>query len=79
MQKFHIGSDPDSDPLIEMYGIGADICPLNGYSNDSGNSLYRDPDPDLNQCENFYIILCSHRVWNPSPSLSPSPNPSPAM
>ena len=31
MQKFHIGSDPDSDPLIEMYGIGTvpgtDICP----------------------------------------------------
>ena len=27
MQKFHIGSDPDSDPLIEVYGIGTDICP----------------------------------------------------
>ena len=27
MQKFHIGSDPDSDPLIGMYGIGTDICP----------------------------------------------------
>ena len=27
MQKFHIGSDPDSDPLIEKYGIGMDICP----------------------------------------------------
>ena len=31
MQKFHIGSDPDSDPLIEMYGIGTDICPRDGY------------------------------------------------
>ena len=27
MQKFHIGSDPDSDPLIEMYGIGMDMSP----------------------------------------------------
>ena len=24
-------SDPDSDPLIEMYGIGMDICPRDGY------------------------------------------------
>ena len=31
MQKFHIGSDPDSEPLIEMYGIGTDICPQDGY------------------------------------------------
>ena len=31
MQKFHIGSDLDSDPLIEMYGIGMDICPQDGY------------------------------------------------
>ena len=31
MQKFHIGSDPDSDPLIEMYGIGMDICPWDRY------------------------------------------------
>ena len=31
MQKFHIGLDPDSDPLIDMYGIGTDICPQDGY------------------------------------------------
>ena len=31
MQKFHIGSDPDSDPLIEMYGIGTEICPQDRY------------------------------------------------
>ena len=31
MQKFHIGSDPDSDPPIEVYGIGTDICPWDGY------------------------------------------------
>ena len=31
MQKFHIGSDPDSDPLIEMYGIGMEICPQDRY------------------------------------------------
>ena len=31
MQKFHIGSDPDSDPTIEVYGIGTDICPWDGY------------------------------------------------
>ena len=28
MQKFHIGSDSDSDPLIEMYVVGAEICLL---------------------------------------------------
>ena len=27
MQKFHIGSDSDSDPLIEMYVVGTEICP----------------------------------------------------
>ena len=27
MQKFHIGSDSDSDPLIEMYVVGTKICP----------------------------------------------------
>ena len=31
IQKFPIGSDLDSDPLIEMYGIGRDICPRDGY------------------------------------------------
>ena len=35
----------------------------------------RDPNPDLNQCEKFWIILCSHRVWSPNPSPSPSPEP----
>ena len=27
MQDFSIGSDLDSDPLIEMYVIGMEICP----------------------------------------------------
>ena len=27
MQKFHIGSDSDSDPQIEMYVVGTEICP----------------------------------------------------
>ena len=27
MQKFHFGSDSDSDPLIEMYVVGIEICP----------------------------------------------------
>ena len=27
MQDFSICSDSDSDPLIEMYGIGMEICP----------------------------------------------------
>ena len=27
MQDFSIGSDSDSDPLIEMYVIGTEICP----------------------------------------------------
>ena len=26
MHKFHIGSDSDSDPLIEMYVVGTEIC-----------------------------------------------------
>ena len=30
---------------------------------------------DSMQCENFCIVQCSHRVWNPSPSLYPSPCP----
>ena len=27
MQRFHIGSDSDSDPLIEMYVVGTETCP----------------------------------------------------
>ena len=27
MLKFHIGSDLDYDPLIEMYVVGTEICP----------------------------------------------------
>ena len=27
MQNFSTGSDSDSDPLIEMYVIGTEICP----------------------------------------------------
>ena len=27
IQKFHIDSDSDSDPLIEMYAVGTEICP----------------------------------------------------
>ena len=30
MQDFSTGSDSDSDPLIEMYGIGTEICPWDG-------------------------------------------------
>ena len=30
MQDFSTGSDSDSDPLIEMYGIGMEICPWDG-------------------------------------------------
>ena len=43
MQKFHIGSDSDSDPLIKIYVVGTEICPKNGYSNHLGNHLSRDP------------------------------------
>ena len=27
MEKFHIGSDSDYDPLIEIYVVGTEICP----------------------------------------------------
>ena len=27
MQDFSTGSNLDSDPLIQMYGIGTEICP----------------------------------------------------
>ena len=27
MQKFHIDSGPDFDPLIEMYVVGTESCP----------------------------------------------------
>ena len=30
MPDFSTGSDSDSDPLIEMYGIGTEICPWDG-------------------------------------------------
>ena len=30
MQDFSIGLDSDSDPLIEMYVIGTEICPRDG-------------------------------------------------
>ena len=30
MQDFSIGSDSDSDALIEMYVIGMEICPWDG-------------------------------------------------
>ena len=30
MQEFSTGSDLDSDPLIQMYGIGMEICPWDG-------------------------------------------------
>ena len=53
MQKFHIGSDSESDPLIEMHVPGTEISPSNGYSKHLGNHVSRDLDPDLNQCEKF--------------------------
>ena len=30
VQDFSTGSDFDSDPLIQMYGIGMEICPWDG-------------------------------------------------
>ena len=30
MQKFYIGLDSDSDPLIEMYVVGTEICSWDG-------------------------------------------------
>ena len=30
MQDFSTGSDSYSDPLIQMYGIGIEICPSDG-------------------------------------------------
>ena len=30
MQDFSTGLDLDSDPLIQMYGIGTEICPWDG-------------------------------------------------
>ena len=30
VQDFSTGSDLDSDPLIQMYGIGMEICPWDG-------------------------------------------------
>ena len=38
MQNFSIGSDSDSDPLIEMY-VGTEICPKNGYSTHLGKGF----------------------------------------
>ena len=52
-------ADPDSDPYSDW-----DSCTI---------QTLRERDPDLNQCEKFWIILCSHRVWSPNPSPSPDP------
>ena len=52
-------ADPDSDPYSE-----SDSCTI---------QILRERDPDLNQCEKFWIILYSHRVWSLNPSLSPDP------
>ena len=56
-------ADPDSDPYSD-----SDSCTIQILRE-------RDPDLDLNQCEKFCIILCSHRIWSPNPSPSPSPDP----
>ena len=58
-------ADPDSDPYSD-----SDSCTI---------QILRewDLDPDLSQCEKFWIILRSHRFW--SLNLSPSPSPDPAM
>ena len=52
-------ADPDSDTYSD-----SDSCTI---------QTLRERDPDLNQCEKFWIILCSHRVWSPNPSPSPDP------
>ena len=53
-------ADPDSDPYLD-----SDSCTIQILRE-------RDLDPDLNQCEKFWIILCSHRVWSPNPSPDPA-------
>ena len=62
--SFHNGSftlaDPDSDPYSD-----SDSCTIQILRE-------RDLDPDLNECEKFWIILCSHRVWSPNPSPDPA-------
>ena len=53
-------ADPGSDPYSD-----SDSCTIQILRE-------RDPDLDLNQCEMFWITLCSHRVWSPNPSPSPA-------
>ena len=76
MQAFSIGSNWDSDPLIEMYVIGMKICPWDRdpslkwaqYPFGKGIQILVQVSANM-----FCIILCRHRVWNPSPN--PDLNP----
>ena len=68
-----IGSDSDSDPLIEMHVIGMEIGPWdgdpqNGYSNHLGKGSKSESESKSVQWKHIL-----HRVWNPSPILNPSP------
>ena len=74
MQDFSIGSDWESDPLIEMYVIGTEICPWGRdpslkwvqYRFGRGIRIWVWVSGNM-----FCTILCSHKVWNPN--LNPSP------
>ena len=71
MQDFSICSYSDSDPLIEIYVVGMEICPWN---RDLSLKWVQNPFRKGIQIQvrvsgnMFCIILCSHRVWNPSPN-----------
>ena len=81
MQDFPTGSDLDSDPLIEMYAIDGNLS-LRWWCVPKMGTVTiweRDPNQSLSPWNRnmFCIILCSRRVWNPSPG--PNLNPSPAV
>ena len=83
MLDFSIGSDSDSDPLIEMYGIGTYLSLGRRSVPKMGTVTIWERDPNPNPSTSLCsgnmscISLCSHRVWNLS--LSPNLNPSPSV
>ena len=74
MQDFSTSLDSDSDPLIQMYGIGWRSVP--GMVPKMGTvTIWETPNRNPNQWKNLCIIQCNDRVWNSNPSPNPNLNP----
>ena len=81
MQDFSTGLDSDTDPLIEVYVTGTEICPWDGdpflkcVQKRLGKGSKSESESASVQWKKFCIVQCNNRVWNPSPNSSPNPTP----